>query len=66
MIRPKMSKEDKAIEDTVNAAFTKHSSCVQINVMDLGKISDLGRAAGRAGENIETAIVAAIAKYRMN
>lgn len=63
---PRMSKADKKIEKDVEAAYRKLGSGVQISVFDLGKILDAGRDAAKAGQDIEEAIKAGIAKYRQN
>jgi hypothetical protein len=57
------TKEAKRIENVTEAAFKKHACNVQINVMDIGKIFKAGELAGIAGEDIETAVVNAIANY---
>ena len=62
----RMSKADRAIEDRVNAAFSKHANCVQFNIMDLGKVTDAGRDALRAGNDLDAAMIAAVAQYRQN
>lgn len=60
----RMSKEDKRIEQECNSAFAKHSAHNVIDAFDIGKVLDAGRAAGKAGQNIEEAIKAAFAQYR--
>lgn len=61
-----MSRTDRVIEDQVNTAFSKHAYRVQINIMDLSKIMDAGRIAGKTGTNIEIdeAVRAAVQQYR--
>jgi hypothetical protein len=60
------TKAEKALEARVNAAFKLHSSGIQVNIMDLGKILDAGRLAGREGGDVEGAIQEALQKYRKN
>ena len=62
----RMTKAAKAIEDQVHAAYAKHGHCVQVPMMDLGKIHNAGRAAGQAGEDIGEAVKAAVAQYRVS
>jgi hypothetical protein len=62
----RMTKEEKRIEQEFTAAFKVHGSCVQFNIMDLGKMHVEVTTAGRAGQNIEEATKAAIAKFRQN
>ena len=62
----RQTKEEKRIDAAADAAFYKHGNQIQFNIMDLGKIHDAGVVAGRAGGDIEAAVVAAITKYRAN
>ena len=62
----RMSKADKAIEDQVHAAFSKHGNCVQINIMDLGKVLGAGRDALREGRDLDAAMIAAVEQYRQS
>lgn len=63
---PRQTKEQKRIEREVEAAFSKHGSNAQFDIMDLSKISAAGRTAAAEGKDIEAAVVEAIAKYRKN
>jgi len=56
----------KRIEAIVEAAFIKHSFGLQFDIMDLGKIFNAGTAAVKAGEDLDAAMLAAIAKYQQN
>lgn len=58
------TKEDKRIEAAVDAAFTRHSSNVQFDVFNVGKVLDAGRTAGKNGQDIEAAVIAAIQQYK--
>lgn len=60
------SKQEKRIDDMVEAAFYKHGSNIQFNIMDLGKIHKAGVDALLAGQDLDAAILAAIASYRQN
>ena len=62
----RMTKEEKRIEQEWERAFKVHGSCVQFNIMDLGKMHGEVTAAGKAGQNVEEATKAAIAKFRQN
>ena len=63
MAKPKAIKK---IEAASAAAFKKHGSGVQVNIMDIGKILAAGEIAGAMGGDIEAAVVDALAKYRSN
>jgi hypothetical protein len=58
----------KAIENAINESFSRHGNHVQFDIMDLGKISDAGRAAVAIGglEAIDEAVKSAIQTYRKN
>jgi hypothetical protein len=60
------TKEEKRIESESEAAFKKHGSGIEFDIFDLSKISKAGEDAGKAGEDIEAAVIAAIEKYRQN
>ena len=62
----RQTKEDKRIDAAADAAFYKHGNQIQFNIMDLGKIHNAGVVAGKAGKDIEAAVIEAIAKYRQN
>ena len=62
----RMTKTEKAIEVNIEAAFRVHGHRVPINMMDLGKVFDAGRAAARAGTSVNDAVKAAVAQYRQN
>jgi hypothetical protein len=47
MAKPRKSKEEKALEAKVEAIVKATIANVQIDIMDLGKISDEGMRAGR-------------------
>lgn len=58
------TKAEKQIDQQVDAAFYKHGDRVGIPIMDLSKIIAAGKAAAAAGEDIDAAVKAAVAKYR--
>ena len=60
------TKTEKLIEQQVEAAFQRHGSRVQFNVMDLSKIMNAGHVAARAGTSVDDAMIAAVAQYRQN
>ena len=62
----RQTKADKAIDARVEAAYSKHFDCVSVNIMDLSKIMNIGRDALIAGRNLDTAMIAAVAKFRQN
>lgn len=59
------TKEAIRIERESEAAFKKHGSGIEFDIFDLGKISKAGEDAGKAGEDIEAAVIEAIEKYRI-
>jgi len=64
-----MKKAQKLIKAQVAGLYKKLGNCVQVNIMDLGKILDAAEnilVAGGAIEDAEVAMAAAIAKYRVN
>jgi hypothetical protein len=61
----RQTKEDKRIDKAVEESFKKHSSNMQFNVMDLGKIHAAGVKAGKEGKDIDTAVKEAIEQYRI-
>lgn len=63
---PRMTKAEKAIETQVERAFRIHGHRVQLDIMDLSKIMNAGRDAAKAGESVDKAMIAAVAKYRKN
>jgi hypothetical protein len=62
----RMTKEEKWVENQVQAAYSKHFNRVQVNMMDLGKIMDIGKAALKEGRDLDEAMIAAVAQYRQN
>ncbi len=59
----RMSKQEKAIKENVDAAFLKYSNGNPINMMDIGKVLDAGRDAAKNGQDIDAAVKAAFEKY---
>lgn len=60
------TKAEKAIETAVDAAMMKHLHNVQVDIMDLSKISKAGLEAANQGKDIEDAVKTAIQQYRKN
>ena len=68
------SKEQKALEPIVDAAFKRLGNRIEFNIFDLGKITKAGETAGTAAmlagtsvvEAVEAAVTQAIAQYRKN
>ena len=61
------TKEQKRIDDLVNTLAQRNLNGVQVDIMDLGKISDAGLGAAPNGDAaIEAAIKAKIAEVRKN
>lgn len=61
----RITKAEKRIENAVADAFKKHGSSFQFNIFDLATINNAGNEAAKAGQDIDTAIIAAIEKYRI-
>lgn len=59
------TKQEKALEAAIEAAFNRHGSNRQFNIMDLSKISAAGRAAAAAGQDVEAAVKAACDQYEI-
>jgi len=57
------TKEEKALEARIDAAFKRHGSGHQFDIFDLGKVMDDAKAAVKAGKDLDAAMVDAIAKY---
>ena len=55
---------EKQMNKLVEAAWYKHGHGVAVNIMDIGKIFAMGRAALVAGTSLDDAMVAAAAKFR--
>jgi len=62
----RMTKAAKAVEQKIEAAFKRHGSNVQFNIMDLSKITAAGRDALNEGRNLDDAVIAAVRQYRKN
>jgi len=65
-IMARMTKADKAIEKAVEAAYGRHFEGVQVNMMDLSKIMNIGRDALLNGKDLDAAMSAAVAQFRQN
>ena len=62
----KKTKAQKALDAVIDASFKKNGNCIQFNIFDLSKIHRAGEVAAAAGQDIDAAIIAAIAVYRKN
>lgn len=62
----RMSKAERAAEALVEAAFKKHFYRVPVNMMDIGKIMDIGRNALKTGQDLDAAMIAAVPQFRQN
>jgi len=58
----------KKLEKLISSLYYKHGQNVQVNIFNLSKISDAGKAAYETGgeEAADKAVAAAIAQYREN
>lgn len=57
--------EAKRIDREIDAAFYRRCANVQINILDIPKVFAAGRAAAVAGQDIEAAVVAAVATLQI-
>jgi len=62
----RQTKAEKAIDKAVQTAYSKHFDCIQVNMMDLSKIMNIGRDAIKAGRDLDMAMAAAVPKFRQN
>lgn len=51
------------LNSDISAIYTRLAAGRQINVLDIGKVFQAGRDASVAGEDVETAIRAAVERY---
>lgn len=61
--------EEKKIDQKIESIYRKRCSGIQINIMDIGKVFKVGKAAALAGmsdEQIENEIFAFVQKIRKN
>jgi hypothetical protein len=61
----RQTKEEKAIDKQVEKAYYKHFDCVQVNMMDLTKIMNVGRNALKEGRDLDEAMAAAVETFRV-
>ena len=60
------TKESKRIDAAVDAAYYRNGNGIQVNIFDLSKIMNAGRAAIISGGDVDAAIIAALKIYRKN
>lgn len=63
MTKAEKAIENQAIEEQVIAALKIHADRVMFNVIDVGSVLNAGRAAARAGESVEDAMIATIENF---
>lgn len=61
-----VKKAEKALDKAVSECYKKHANDVQFDIFDLSKISNEVKAAVKNNEDMDTAMQAAVAKYRKN
>lgn len=61
-----MKLTQKKMDKLIDEAYNRLGKGVQINIMDIGKVFTMGRAALTNGTDLDTAINEAIAKLRQN
>jgi tetratricopeptide (TPR) repeat protein len=62
--KPPKKLTGKKLDKQIEQFYYKHAQGTQINVMDIGKLYKDCRAAYEAGEDLEQAVIKAIAKYK--
>lgn len=62
----RMTKAEKAFNKAFEEAFYRLCFGVQFNIFDLGKVKRSVEAAVKAGTDMDTAVKAAAATYRVN
>ena len=60
------SKADKLIDAEINKIYCQTFSGVQVNIMELPKIFQVGKKAYLAGEDIKAAMIAYVETIRKN
>ncbi len=62
----RQTKAEKQLDKEIERLYYLHGNRVEINIMSISKIYAECRAASVAGGSLEEAMLAAIAKYRLN
>jgi len=62
----KQTRQEKARDRLIQQTYSKYGGNVQINILDIPKIYQIGHAALIAGLDLDEAIQAAIAQFRQN
>jgi len=62
----RQTKQEKEIDKRIESTYYKYGSGVQVGIMDIPKIFQMGREAITNGEDLDKAIQDAIAKFRVN
>ena len=58
------TKAEKAADKLVEQAYYRHFDRVQVNIMDLGKIMNIGRTAIAEGRDLDEAMAGAVDTFR--
>ena len=56
-MRPKQTREQKQLDQRVEAIVRRRCSGMAINIMDIGQVFDAARTAHREGRDVEAAVV---------
>lgn len=62
----RQTKQEKAQDQLIEQTYYRLGQGVQINIMDIGKVFAMGRAALKAGQDLDEAIKLAISHLRQN
>ena len=57
------TKDEIRIDNAVDAAFRKYTSGRPIDIFDIEKVMRAGKDAGKAGQDIDAAVLAAFEQY---
>lgn len=60
------NRTETPLDREISAAYRANGHGIQINILNIRHVYAAGRAAAAAGESVEAAVVAAIARYREN
>jgi hypothetical protein len=62
----KKSKQDKLIDNEIDLIYRQNCSNIQVSIMDIGKIFEVGRKAKLEGRDMKQAIVDFVETIRKN
>lgn len=66
LIMARQTKAEKLVDAQVDAAYQRHFDRVPVNMMDLSKIMNVGRAAIAEGRDLDEVMSAAVPQFRQD